>query len=160
MEDFSVGTCRDPERFAARFAAVAPHPGALTALGLGPNGHGGEIAIHPQGLLVEAVMGRDPIALQIIPRHLFVLGDVLRGTGPQSPRNGRLLRTACPPTGPLHRTIRTDGDIVLGNRLGPTEDPAQGIEQFVDGAIADHFLWDLYLFPQWGKETVPPQILS
>jgi len=71
-----------------------------------------------------------------------------------------LLGTAGPPKGPLHSPIGTYGDIVLRNGLGPTEDPAQGIEQFLDGAIADRFLPNLYLFPQRGKETVPPQILA
>jgi hypothetical protein len=60
----------------------------------------------------------------------------------------------------LHRPIGTYGDIVLSNSLGPTEYPAQGIEQFLYGAIADRFLPNLHLFPQRSKETVPPQILA
>jgi hypothetical protein len=56
----------------------------------------------------------------------------------------------------LHRTIGADRNIILANGLGPTEDPAQGIEQFVDRTIADGFLWDLHVLPQWSKETVSP----
>ena len=50
--------------------------------------------------------------------------------------------------------------IILDNSLGPTEYPAQGIEQFVDGTMADGFLRDLHVLPQGSKETVPPQILA
>jgi hypothetical protein len=32
----------------------------------------------------------------------------------------------------LHRTVGTDRHIILDNGLGPTEDPAQGIEQLVE----------------------------
>jgi len=60
----------------------------------------------------------------------------------------------------LHRTIGTDRHIILGDSLGPTENTAQGIEQFVNRPITDGFLPDLHLFSQGGKETVPPQILS
>jgi hypothetical protein len=109
---------------------------------------------------VEAVAGRDAIALEIVPGHLFKLRDILPGTGPQRPRNGGLLGTTGPPKGPLHRTIGTDCGVILGDSLGPTEDPAQGIEQFVDRPIADGFLPDLHVFPHGGKETVPPQILA
>jgi hypothetical protein len=56
--------------------------------------------------------------------------------------------------------IGTDCDIILGHGLGPTEDPAQGVEQFVHRTIADGFLLDLHVLPQWGKKTVSPQILS
>src|SRR5262249_34085367 len=88
------------------------------------------------------------------------LGDVFRYTGPQGPRYGRLLGTPCTPKGPLHRTIGTDCEIILGDSLGSTEDPAQGIEQFVDRTIADGFLPDLHVVAQGGKETVPTQILA
>jgi len=50
--------------------------------------------------------------------------------------------------------------MILGDGLGTTEDPAQGIEPFVDRTIADGFLPDLYVFSHGGKETVPPQILA
>src|SRR5512145_642485 len=156
MEDFAVWTRRDPERFAARFAAVASHPGPLTALGLGANRHGGKIDIHPQPRVMEAVAGCDAIAFEIVPGHLFKLCNMLRGTGPQGPRHGRLLGTARPPKGPLHGTISPTGNIILRDGLGAAADPAQDIEQFVDGAIADRFLRYLHLFPQRSKETVSP----
>jgi hypothetical protein len=60
----------------------------------------------------------------------------------------------------LHGTIGTDRDIILGDGLGPTADPAQGIEQFVDRPVADGFLPDLHGLAQGGKETVPSQILA
>ena len=160
MEDFSVEARGNPERCTSRLTPMTPHPGALTALGSGPNGHGGEIDIHPQQRVVEAVAGRGPIALQIIPGHLLELGDVFCCTGPQGPRHGGLLGTPCTPTGPLHRTIGTDRAIILGDGLGTTEDPAQGIEPCVDRTRADGFLPDLYVFSHGGKETVPPQILA
>jgi hypothetical protein len=46
----------------------------------------------------------------------------------------------------LHRPIGTDREIILGDGLGPTENSAQGIEQFVNRTIADGFLPDLHLF--------------
>src|SRR5215471_14911776 len=46
MEDFSVGTRCDPERFTPRLTPITSHPGALTALGSGPNRQRGEIDIH------------------------------------------------------------------------------------------------------------------
>src|SRR5919197_6458771 len=100
------------------------------------------------------------IALQVIPRHPAELGDRLRCTGLQRARNRRLLGTARPPKGPLDGWIEANGDITLRNRLGPTQDPQQAIEQFVDGTIADRLLWHLDLFPQRGKETLPFAILA
>src|SRR5262249_40237704 len=78
----------------------------------------------------------------------------------QRARNGRLLGTPRPPKGALHRRIEANGAIALGDGLGPTEDTSQAIEHLLDGAIADHLLGDVYLFPQRGKKTVSPQILS
>ena len=103
---------------------------------------------------------RDAIAFEIVPGHLFKLCNILRGTGPQGPRHGRLLGTARPPKGPLHGTISPNGNIILRDGLGAAEDPAQDIEQLVDGAIADGFLPALPLFAQGSKETVSPQILA
>jgi hypothetical protein len=60
----------------------------------------------------------------------------------------------------LPSSIGTDRDSILGHGLGTTPYPAQGIEEFVEGTIADRFLPALHLFPQRGKETVPPHILS
>src|SRR6266702_8389822 len=88
------------------------------------------------------------------------LPHVLRDTGPQGPRDRGLLGTAAPPTGALHGTIGTDCHSILGHGLGPTEDPAQGIEQCVDRTIADGFLPDLHGLAQGGKDTVPPHILA
>jgi hypothetical protein len=139
---------------------MAPHPGARAALRLHANGQGREGDIAPQQLGVAAVAGRGSRALQIIPGPLLERGDVFRCPGPQSPRHGGLLGTTCPPTGPLHRPIGPPGDLGLHKRLGTTEAPAQGIEQFIYGALADRFLRHLHLFPQRGKETVPPQILA
>src|SRR5262245_3587474 len=160
VEDLPILACRDPEGFPARFTAVTPQPGALTPLGLGSNRHRGEIDIHPQARVVEAVAGCRAIAFEIVPGHLLQLPHVLRGTGPQGPRDRGLLGTATPPKGALHGTIGTDRHIILGDGLGPTEDPAQGIEQFVDRTVADGFLPDLHLFSHGGKETLPPQILA
>jgi hypothetical protein len=42
--------------------------------------------------------------------------------------------------------IDPDGDITLRHGFGATEDAQQAIEQFVDSAIADRFLWNLHLF--------------
>ena len=99
-------------------------------------------------------------ALQLIPSPLLELGDIGRCTGPQGPRNGRLLSTAGPPQGSLHaRSVRMV-TLFCAMVFGPTEYATQGIEQFVDGAIADHFLRHLHLVPQRGKETVSPQILA
>ena len=105
---------------------------------------------------MEAVAGCHSIALRIVPRGLVKLRNILRRTGPQGPRDRGLLGTAGPPKGPLHGTIGTNREIILGDGLGPTENPAQGIEQFIDRTIADGFLPDLYVCPQGGKETVPP----
>src|SRR5262249_30179867 len=160
MEDLPILARRDPERFPPGFTAVTPHPGPLTPFGLGPNRHGGQIDIHPQARVVEAVVGCHAIAVEIVPGHLFKLRNVLRCTGPQGPRNGGLLGTTGPPKGPLDRTIGTDRAIILGDSLGATEDPTQGIEQFVNRTIADGFLSDLHLFSHGGKETVSPQILA
>src|SRR5262249_31673511 len=57
-------------------------------------------------------------------------------------------------------SVTSQAKIILRDGLRPTEHPAQGIEQFVDRTIADGFLPDLHVFPQRGKETVPPQILA
>ena len=126
MEDFSVGTRRDPERFAARFAAVAPHPGALTALGLGPNGHGGEIDIDSQVLLGEAMVGCGPIAFELIPGHPFKLRDMLPCARAQRAGDGRLVRTRRPSKGMLHGGVCTNRHVTLGDGFGATEDPDQG----------------------------------
>jgi hypothetical protein len=123
MEDFAVATRRDPEGFAARLAAVAPHPGALTALGLGANGQRGDIHIDPQPALGEPMVWGLAIALEVIPRDAAESVDRLRGTGLQGARNRRLLRTARAPKRPLHRRIEADGAIALGDGLGATEDP-------------------------------------
>jgi hypothetical protein len=56
----------------------------------------------------------------------------------------------------LHCAIGTNRAIILRDGLRPTEPPAQGIEQFVDRTLADGFLPELHVFPQGGKETVPP----
>src|SRR5215813_4714115 len=63
MEALPILARRDPEGFPARFTAVTPHPGALTPLGLGANRYRGEIDIHPQPRVVEAVVGCRSIAL-------------------------------------------------------------------------------------------------
>jgi len=82
--------------------------------------------------------------------------NILCRTGPQGPRERGLLGTAGPPKGPLHCAIGTNRAIILRDGLRPTEPPAQGIEQFVDRTLADGFLPELHVFPQGGKETVPP----
>ena len=87
METCSLGTRGAPERLAARCAAVAPPPGALTALGSRPKGHRGKIDIPPQARVVEAGAGRDARAFERVPGHLCKLRDILPGTGPQRPRN-------------------------------------------------------------------------
>jgi hypothetical protein len=94
-------------------------------------------------------------ALQIIPRHLVTPRDVLRGTGPQGACQGRRRGTARPPQGPLHRTIGPQGAMMQRDGLGATQYPAQDIEQFVDGAIADGLVRHLPLVPQRGQATVP-----
>jgi hypothetical protein len=125
MEDFSVRTRRDPERFPARFAAVAPHPGALTVLGLGPNGHRREIDIYPQPVLMEPMMGGGPIAFEIIPGHSFKLRDIFfHRSRAQRARDGRLVRTRRTANGTLHGGVCTNRHVTLGNSFGAAEDPA------------------------------------
>src|SRR5262249_21925646 len=85
VEDSPIRARRYSEGFATGFTPVAPHPGALTPLGLGPNRHRGEIDIHPQPRLVETVTGCRAIAFEIVPGYLLKLHHVLRGTGTQGP---------------------------------------------------------------------------
>lgn len=99
-------------------------------------------------------------ALQIIPRHLVKLRDVLRGTGPPGSCQGRRRGTARPPKGPLHRTIGPQGDMMRRDGLGATQYPAQDIEPCVDGAIADGLWRHLPLVPQRGQAIVPEAILA
>src|SRR2546422_913334 len=159
MENFPIVTGGAPQRFPARLTAVAPHPGALTALGLRANGQGGDIHIDPQPALGEPMVRGLAITLQVIPRYPAELVDRLRCTGLQGARNRRLLGTARPPKGLLDGGVDTDRDITLGDGFGATEDPQQSIEQLIARAIAHRFLRDLDLFPQGGKETVPFEIL-
>ena len=123
---------RDPEGFPSGFTPVAPHPGPLTPLGLGPNRHRGEIDIHPQQVLGETMAGRGPIAFQIVPGHACKLGDGVDCARPQGARDGRLVGTARAAKGALHRRVGPNRHVTLGNGLGPTEDPDQGIEDLVD----------------------------
>ena len=160
MENFPVGTGGHPQRFPPGFTAVTPHPGALAPFGLGPNGQGRHIDIDPQQALSEAMVRGLAVALQVIPGHPAELLHRRRSTRLQRARNGRLLGTTGPPKRPLHRRIKTNGAITLGDRLGATEDPQQPIEEFVDRAIADALLGKLHLFSQRGKETVPFEILA
>src|SRR5437660_6425404 len=119
---------------------MAPQPGALTPLSLGPHRQRGEIDSAPPHRVVEAVAGRGSIARQSIPGHRRELGDVVRCPGPQGPRHGGLRGTAGPPTGPWHRPIGPPSAMVRRHRLGPTAYPAHGLEQWLSGAIADRFL--------------------
>jgi hypothetical protein len=122
MENFPIVTGGHTQRFPPGFTAVAPHPGALAPLGLGPNGQGRHIDIDPQQALREAMVRGLAIALEIIPGHPAELRNRLRGTRLQRARNGRLLGTPRPPKGALHRRIEANGAIALGDGLGPTED--------------------------------------
>src|SRR5207302_11116489 len=94
-------------------------------------------------------------ALAIVPGHPAEVVDRLRGTGLQGARNRRLLGAARPPKGPLDGGINTHGAIALRHGFGATEEAEQSIEQFVDRAIADRFLWNLHLFSSRSKETAP-----
>src|SRR5215471_2525192 len=70
VENFSVVTGGEPQRFPSGFTPVAPHPGAFTPLGLCPNWQGGDIDIYPQELRLEPMTRGAPIALEVIARHL------------------------------------------------------------------------------------------
>src|SRR2546423_3007179 len=160
MEDVSVGTRRDPEGFPPSFAAIAPHPGPLAPLGLGPNGHGGEIDIDPQEVLGKAMVGRGSIALEVIPRHALKLGDVLSPAGPQRACDRRLVGTARAAKSALHGGVCTNRHVTLGDGFGATKDPDHGIEDLVHGTIPDRLLGNLDLLAERGKETSAPQILA
>jgi hypothetical protein len=77
VENLAVVTRRPPQDFPSCFAAIASHPGALTALGLGPNGQRGNIDIHPQQAFGEAMVWRLARALEIVPGHPVELMDGL-----------------------------------------------------------------------------------
>src|SRR6266516_4297077 len=111
-------------------------------LGLAANGHGRDIDIDPQQALGEPMVRRLAIALEVIPRYPVELGNGLGRTGLQGAGNGRLLRTARAPKGPLHGWVDANCDMTLRNRLGPTQHAQHAMEQFVRGAIADRFLWN------------------
>ena len=53
---------RDSEGFPTGFTPVAPHPGPLTPLGLGPNRHRSEIDVYPQQLGCVPGRGRSSSA--------------------------------------------------------------------------------------------------
>src|ERR687886_273611 len=144
MENFAIVAGGAPQYFPSRLAAVASHPGALTALGLRADGQGSDIDIDPQQALGEAMVRRLAVALQVIPGHPGELVDGLRCARLQGTRNGRLLGTPRPPKGALHRRIEANGAIALGDGLRATEDPQQAIEDLLDGAIADGLLRDLH----------------
>ena len=156
MAHVALGTRRDPERCAARLAAVAPQPGVRTALGPRPNGQGGARNLHPPERLVDAVAGRDARALASVPGPLCKLRDLLPGTGPQRPCHGGLRGTTGPPQGPLPRTIGTDGGGMLGESLSPTAEPAAGIAQCVARPLADGCVPELSVCPHGGTEPGPP----
>src|SRR5919204_5500536 len=132
MEYFPVRTRRPPQDFSPGLAAIASHPGALTAFGPGTNGQGRDIHIDPQQALGEPMVRGLAITLQVIPRDPAELVDRLRGTGPQGARNRRLLGTARSSKGPLDRRIEANGAIALGDGLGATEDPQQAIEDLLN----------------------------
>src|SRR5215510_9593904 len=100
------------------------------------------------------------IAFEVVPGHTLEAVDRLGHTGLQRACNGRLLSTACPPKGPLHSGVKANRAIALGDGLSATQDPQQGIEDLLNGTIADALLGKLHLFPQGGKEAVPFEILT
>src|SRR5689334_20883557 len=159
MEYFPIIARRPPQDLAPGLAAIASHPGALAALRLDANGHGGDVYIDPQQALGEAMMRRLAIALEIIPGHPTELVNRLHGTRVQGAGDGRLLGTARPAKSPLHGWIHTNRGIALGDGLGPTEDAQQGIEHLLDGAMADCLLGNRELLAQGSKKALPPQIL-
>jgi hypothetical protein len=160
MEHFAGPASRATSGFAARLAAIAPPPGALTALGLRPHRQRGDLDIHPQQALGEAMMRRLALALAIIPRHPAELLTRLRGTRLQRARQGRWLGTPRPPKGALHRWIEAHGAMALGDGLRATEHASHPLEHFVARAIVHSVLRALDLFPSRGQDTVPPQILA
>src|SRR5437660_519898 len=81
MQNFAIVTGSNPQGFPACFAAVTAHPGALTALRLGPNGEGRDIHIDPQEVLGKPMVRGLAIALEVIQRHPAKLVDRLRGSG-------------------------------------------------------------------------------
>jgi|ERR671922_1985914 hypothetical protein len=113
MEYFPVRTRRPPQDFSPGLAAMASHPGALTAFGPGTNGQGRDIHIDPQQALGEPMVRGLAITLEVILRHPLDLGHVLSRTGLQRAGDGRLVRAALPPKGPLDSRIDADGDIAL-----------------------------------------------
>src|SRR5438093_5704303 len=108
MENFPVVTSREPQRFAACFAAVASHPGAFAPLRLCPDRQGGDIDIYPQELLIEPMMGGTPIALEIIAGHPLQLGHLRGCTGLQGTGNRRLVGTPRPSKSLLHGGSHTN----------------------------------------------------
>lgn len=122
VEHFPVWTRGDPEGFSAGFTAIASHPGALAPLCLRADGHGRHVNIHPQQALVESMVGRRSVPLQIIPGYALKLGDIVSRARPQRASNRRLVRTSLPPKGALHGRIEANRHVILGNGLGPTED--------------------------------------
>src|SRR5262245_17868118 len=102
VQNCPLGTRRPSPAFPPSLAAVAPHPGARTALGLHANGPGRAIHIAPQQAL-GAVLGRRlPLALHVIPGDALEAGDRLGGTRLQGARHGRLLGTPRASKRPLY----------------------------------------------------------
>src|SRR5207245_8494042 len=81
--------------------------------------------IHPQPVLVEPMAGCDPIPLEIIPGHPCKLGDVLRRARAQRAGDGRLVGTARPAKGALHRGVCPKVTLLWAMVLAPQRMPTR-----------------------------------